>query len=54
MSGQRRLFHDGDRAPSVRVSKWSFGLIAFLLLAALAVIITVKFPGIQLQFVAGP
>jgi hypothetical protein len=32
----------------------NFGLIALLLLAALAVVVTLKFPGTQLQFVAGP
>jgi hypothetical protein len=54
MSGQRRLFRAGNRAPSLLASKLNFGLIAFLLLAALAVVVTLKFPGTQLQFVAGP
>jgi hypothetical protein len=55
MSGQRRLFRAGNRAPSILASKLNFGLIALLLLlAALAVVVTLKFPGTQLQFIAGP
>jgi hypothetical protein len=54
MSGQRRLFREGNRARSPLASKLNFGLIALLLLAALAVVVTMKFPGTQLQFVAGP
>jgi hypothetical protein len=54
MSGQRRLFHEGNRTRSPLTSKLNFGLIALLLLAALAVVVTLKFPGTQLQFVAGP
>jgi hypothetical protein len=54
MSGQRRLFREGNRAPSLLASKLNFGLIALLLLAALAVVVTLKFPGTQIQFVAGP
>jgi hypothetical protein len=54
MSGQRRLFREGNRAPSLLASKLNFGLIALLLLSALAVVVTLKFPGTQIQFVAGP
>ncbi len=54
MSGQRRLFRDGNRASSPLASKLNFGLIALLMLAALTVVVTLKFPGTQLQFVAGP
>jgi hypothetical protein len=54
MSGQRRLFREGNRSPSLLASKLNFGLIAFLLLAALAIIVTLKFPGTQLQFMVGP
>jgi hypothetical protein len=48
MSGQRRLFRKRTRKLP------NFGLIALLLLAALATIVTLKFPGMQLQFMAGP
>jgi hypothetical protein len=54
MSGQRRLFRDGNRAPSRLTSKLSFGLIAFVLLGALAIFVTLKFPGTQLPFLTGP
>jgi hypothetical protein len=49
MSGQRRLFRKGTRKLSS-----NFGLIAMVLLAALAIIVTLKFPGMQLLFLAGP
>jgi hypothetical protein len=54
MSGQRRLFREENRASSLLASKLNFGLIALLLLAALAIVVTLMFPGTQLQFVAGP
>jgi hypothetical protein len=57
MSGQRRLFREGNRAPSLLASRWNFGMIAMVLLATLAIIVTLKFPEIQLQpaeFLAGP
>jgi hypothetical protein len=54
MSGQRRLLREGNHTPTVLGSKMNFGFIALLLLAALAVVVTLKFPGTQLQFVAGP
>jgi hypothetical protein len=52
MSGGRRLSREGDRKPSIlpfRLSKMNFGLIAMLLLATLAIIVTLMFPEIQLQ-----
>jgi hypothetical protein len=52
MSGERRLSHEGDRKPSspaFRPSEMNFGLIAMLLLATLAIIVTLMFPEIQLQ-----
>jgi hypothetical protein len=54
MSGERRLFREGNRVPSLPASKLNFGVIALLLLAALAITVTLKFPGTQLQFMAGP
>jgi hypothetical protein len=48
MSGQRRFFRKGTRKLP------NFGLIAFLLLAALAIVVTLEFPGTQLQFMVGP
>jgi hypothetical protein len=54
MSGQRRLSREGNRASSRLASKLNFGLIALLLLAALAIIVALKFPGTQLQFMTGP
>jgi hypothetical protein len=60
MSGGRRLSREGDRKPSIlpfRLSKMNFGLIAMLLLATLAIIVTLMFPEIQLQpaeFLVGP
>jgi hypothetical protein len=54
MSDQRRLFREGNRAPSLLASKLNFGLIALLLLAALAIVVTLIFPDTQLQFAAGP
>jgi hypothetical protein len=47
MSGPHRLSRDGFRKPSVpslRRSALNFGLIAMVLLAALAIIVTVMFP----------
>jgi hypothetical protein len=54
MSGQRRLLREGNRAPSLLASKLNFGLISMVLLMALAIVVTWKFPDIQLQFLAGP
>jgi hypothetical protein len=54
MSGQRRLFRNGSPAPSLLASKLNFGLVALLLLAAVAILVTSEFPDTQLQFVAGP
>jgi hypothetical protein len=52
MSGERRLFREGNGAPSLP-AKPNFGLNALSLLSALA-IVTLKFPGAQLQFMGGP
>jgi hypothetical protein len=54
MSGQRRLYREGNRAPSLLAPKLNFGVIAMALLMALAIVVTWKFPDIQLQFLAGP
>jgi hypothetical protein len=54
MSGERRLIRERNLATSLLASKLNFGLIALLVLAALAIIVTLKFPSTQLQFVAGP
>jgi hypothetical protein len=47
MSGPHRLSRDGFRKPSVpwlRRSTLNFGLIAMVLLAMLAIVVTVMFP----------
>jgi hypothetical protein len=49
MSGQRRLFRKGNRSPSLPTSGLNFGLIAMVLLMALAIIATLMFPDLQLQ-----
>jgi hypothetical protein len=49
MSGERRLFHERDRAPSIVASRLNFGVVAFVLLAAIAILLTLMFPEIQLQ-----
>jgi hypothetical protein len=49
MSGQRRLVRKGNRNPSLLVSELNFGLIAMVLLAALAIIATLTFPETLLQ-----
>jgi hypothetical protein len=54
MSGQRRLFREGNTASLRPASKLNFGAIAMALLMALAIVVTWKFPDIQLQFLAGP
>jgi hypothetical protein len=58
MSGERRLSREGDHKPSIlpfRLSEMNFGLIAMVLLATLAIIVTLMFPEIQLQaFLVGP
>jgi hypothetical protein len=54
MSGQRRLFREGNRELPLLASEWNFGLIAMVLLATLAIIATLMFPDVQLQFLAGP
>jgi hypothetical protein len=40
MSGQRRLFRDGNRKPSLLAPEMSFGLIAMVLLAVFAIIVS--------------
>jgi hypothetical protein len=54
MSGQRRLYREGNRALLLLAPSLNFGLIAMALLMALAIVVTWKFPDIQLQFLAGP
>jgi hypothetical protein len=52
MSGEHRLSREGDRKrsiPSFRLSELNFGMIAMVLLATLAIIVTVMFPEVQLQ-----
>jgi hypothetical protein len=47
MSGLHRLSRDGFRKPSVLWLRWSalnFGWIAIVLLATLAIVVTVMFP----------
>jgi hypothetical protein len=52
MSG--RLFREGNRELPLLSSKLNFGLIAVVLLTALAITATLIFPDIQLQLLAGP
>jgi tryptophan-rich sensory protein len=57
MSGQRRLLRKGNRKPSLLAFELNFGLIAMVLLAALAITATLMFPDIPVQpaeFLAGP
>jgi hypothetical protein len=54
MSGERRLSREENRRLSVRVSELNFGLITMVLLTVVAIIVTLKFPEIQLQDLAGP
>jgi hypothetical protein len=54
MSGERRLSPEGIRKLSFRPSDLNFGVIAFVLLTAAAIIVAWKFPDLQLAFVAGP
>jgi hypothetical protein len=49
MSGQRRLFREGNRTPPLLASKLDFGVVAFVLVAAIAIVLTLMFPEIQLQ-----
>jgi hypothetical protein len=49
MSGERRLLREGNRAPSILASRLNFGAVAFVLLAAIAIVLTLMFPEIQLQ-----
>jgi hypothetical protein len=49
MSGGRRLLREGNRAPSILASKLNFGVVALVLLVAIATILTLMFPEIQLQ-----
>ena len=50
MSGQRRLSREGNRAPPLLASnKLNIGAVAFVLLAAIAIVFTLMFPEIQLQ-----
>jgi hypothetical protein len=57
MSGERRLLHEGNRAPSILASRLSFGLVVFVLLAVIATVLALMFPEVQLQppeFLVGP
>jgi hypothetical protein len=51
MAGLHRLSGEGDRESSVlplrRASKLNFGLIFMILLATLAIVVTLMFPEIQ-------
>jgi hypothetical protein len=49
MSGDRRLLREGNCAPSILASRLNFGAVAFVLLAAIAIALTLMFPEIQLQ-----
>jgi len=49
MSGQLRLFRERNRAPPLLASKLNIGVVAFVLLAAIAIVLTLMFPEIQLQ-----
>jgi hypothetical protein len=49
MSGERRLLREENRAPSILASSLNFGAVAFVLLAAIAIALTLMFPEIQLQ-----
>ena len=54
MCGQPRLSREGTRKLSTWRSDLNFGLIAMVLLSTAAVVVTWKFPELQLQYVAGP
>jgi hypothetical protein len=45
----RRLLREGNRAPSILSSRLNFGAVAFVLLASIAIVLTLMFPEIQLQ-----
>jgi hypothetical protein len=50
VSGERRLFREGDRKPSIlafRPSEMRFGLMATAFLAMLAIIVALMFPELQ-------
>jgi hypothetical protein len=53
MSGARRLSREWDHEPSFLsfpwLSKLNFGVIAMVLLATLAIVVTLMFPEVQLQ-----
>jgi TRAP-type mannitol/chloroaromatic compound transport system permease large subunit len=49
MSGEPRLLREGNRAPSFLTSRLNFGAVAFVLLAVIAIVLTLMFPEIQLQ-----
>jgi hypothetical protein len=54
MSGQQRLSREGTRRGINLASDLNFGLIAFVLLSAVAIIVAWKFPEFQMQYVASP
>jgi hypothetical protein len=54
MAGERRLSREGIRKLSFRSSDLNFGVIAFILLTVAAIIVTWKFPELNLAYVAGP
>jgi hypothetical protein len=49
MSSERRLLHEGNRAPSILASRLNFSAVAFVLSAAIVIVLTLTFPEIQLQ-----
>jgi hypothetical protein len=53
MAGLHRLSREADRKPSVlsfrRAPKFNFGLILMILLATLAIAVTLLFPEVQLS-----
>jgi hypothetical protein len=58
MSGQSRLSRETERRPSSRrTPQWNFGLVAFVLLATLAIAAALMFPNVQSAppaFLIGP
>ena len=54
MSGQRRLSREGNRAPPLLAFKLNIAVVAFVPLAAIAIVLTLMFPEIQLQPPVGP
>jgi hypothetical protein len=53
MSGERRLSREGISKLSIRSSDLNFGVIAFVLLTAAAIVVAWKFPELSLAHIAG-